>query len=165
MIGRLFGALLPNKNTRELRRMGRLVKRINELEEQTAALDDAALKDLTASFRARLDDGERLDALLPEAFAAVREAARRTLGMRHFDVQLLGGITLHEGQHRGDAHRRGQDPRGDAARLSERPHSPGRARRDRERLSRPPRRHLDGAGLRGARHERSGSSSRVRTAP
>ncbi|MEE4299222.1 MAG: preprotein translocase subunit SecA [Pseudomonadales bacterium] len=98
MIGRLFGALLPNKNTRELRRMGRLVKRINELEEQTAALDDAALKDLTASFRARLDDGERLDALLPEAFAAVREAARRTLGMRNFDVQLLGGITLHEGR-------------------------------------------------------------------
>jgi len=97
MIGRLLGAILPNKNTRELRRMGRIVRKINEHEAAMEALSDADLEGLTEKFRARLGEGERLDALLPEAFAAVREAARRTLGMRHFDVQMLGGIALHEG--------------------------------------------------------------------
>ncbi|MEE4382968.1 MAG: preprotein translocase subunit SecA [Pseudomonadales bacterium] len=98
MIGRLFRAIVPSKNTRELRRMGRLVRRINELEEEFGALDDAALAACTPRFRERLEAGETLDALLPEAFAAVREAARRSLGLRHFDVQLLGGISLHEGR-------------------------------------------------------------------
>ncbi|MEE4383926.1 MAG: DEAD/DEAH box helicase, partial [Pseudomonadales bacterium] len=98
MIGRLFRAIVPSKNTRELRRMGRLVRRINELEEEFGALDDAALAACTLRFRERLEAGETLDALLPEAFAAVREAARRSLGLRHFDVQLLGGISLHEGR-------------------------------------------------------------------
>ena len=103
MIGRLLGAILPNKNTRDLRRMGRIVRKINEHEAAMEARSDADLAGLTVEFRARLTEGERLDAILPEAFAAVREAARRTLGMRHFDVQMLGGSPPHE-QHRGDAH-------------------------------------------------------------
>ena len=80
MIGRLLGAMLPNKNTRDLRRMGRIVRKINEHEAAMEARSDADLAGLTVEFRARLTEGERLDAILPEAFAAVREAARRTLG-------------------------------------------------------------------------------------
>ena len=90
-LARLFGT----KNSRELKRMGRLVQRINELEGQFT--DQTDLIAHTGSLRERLDSGETLDALLPEAFAAVREAAKRTKNMRHFDVQLIGGITLHEG--------------------------------------------------------------------
>ena len=90
-LARLFGT----KNSRELKRMGRLVQRINELEGQFT--DQTDLVAHTGSLRERLDSGETLDALLPEAFAAVREAAKRTKNMRHFDVQLMGGITLHEG--------------------------------------------------------------------
>ena len=90
-LARLFGT----KNSRELKRMGRLVQRINELEGQFT--DETDLIAHTGSLRERLDSGETLDALLPEAFAAVREAAKRTKNMRHFDVQLIGGITLHEG--------------------------------------------------------------------
>lgn len=90
-LARLFGT----KNSRELKRMGRLVQRINELEGQFT--DQTDLVAHTGSLRERLDSGETLDALLPEAFAAVREAAKRTKNMRHFDVQLIGGITLHEG--------------------------------------------------------------------
>jgi preprotein translocase subunit SecA len=91
-LARLFGT----KNSRELKRMGRLVQRINELETQFT--DQTDLVAHTGSLRERLDSGETLDALLPEAFAAVREAAKRTKSMRHFDVQLFGGITLHEGR-------------------------------------------------------------------
>ena len=98
MIGKFFRALLPNKNTRELRRMGRLVKRIAQHEEAMQACSTDELAALTDGFRKRLDEGEGLDDLLPEAFAAVREAATRTLGLRHYDVQMLGGITLHEGR-------------------------------------------------------------------
>jgi preprotein translocase subunit SecA len=90
-LARLFGT----KNSRELKRMGRLVQRINELEGQFT--DQTDLVAHTGSLRERLDSGETLDALLPEAFAAVREAAKRTKNMRHFDMQLIGGITLHEG--------------------------------------------------------------------
>src|SRR5690606_18997781 len=72
--------------------------RINQLEDETAGLDDAALAARTAEFRQRLERGEALDDLVPEAFAVVREAARRTLGMRPFDVQLIGGLVLHEGK-------------------------------------------------------------------
>ena len=91
-LARLFGT----KNSRELKRMGRLVQRINELEEKFSV--DTDLVAHTAQLRQRLEAGESLDALLPEAFAAVREAAKRTKEMRHFDVQLIGGITLHEGR-------------------------------------------------------------------
>ncbi len=91
-LARLFGT----KNTRELKRMGRLVQRINELEQQFGPKTDLIAH--TAALRERLAAGETLDELLPEAFAAVREAAKRTKDMRHFDVQLIGGITLHEGR-------------------------------------------------------------------
>jgi preprotein translocase subunit SecA len=91
-LARLFGT----KNTRELKRMGRLVQRINELEQQFDPETDLIAH--TAALRERLAAGETLDELLPEAFAAVREAAKRTKDMRHFDVQLIGGITIHEGR-------------------------------------------------------------------
>ncbi len=91
---KLFGS----KNDREIKRMRKLVKRINALEEEFTALSDDTLKEKTEQFRQRYRDGETLDQLLPEAFAAVREAAKRSLGMRHFDVQLIGGMTLHEGR-------------------------------------------------------------------
>ncbi|HDI60078.1 MAG TPA: preprotein translocase subunit SecA [Desulfobacteraceae bacterium] len=90
---RVFGT----KNDRLLKQIQPLVEQINQLEPQTAKLDDAALKARTATFRQRLDNGEPLDGLLPEAFATVREASRRTLNMRHFDVQLIGGVVLHRG--------------------------------------------------------------------
>ena len=91
-LARLFGT----KNSRELKRMGRLVQQINDLESQFTAQTDLVAH--TTSLRQRLESGETLDDLLPEAFAAVREAAKRTKEMRHFDVQLIGGITLHEGR-------------------------------------------------------------------
>ncbi len=92
----MFKFLFGTKNSRELRRMGRLVKLINELEPRYAAITD--LQSVTAQLKDRLKGGEPLDALLPDAFAAVREASRRVRNMRHFDVQMIGGITLHEGR-------------------------------------------------------------------
>ena len=85
-------------NQRELNRMAPIVARINELEPDYEKLSDQELKAKTAEFRGRLASGETLDQLLPEAFATVREAAKRTLKQRHYDVQLIGGITLHEGK-------------------------------------------------------------------
>ncbi|MDJ0760232.1 MAG: preprotein translocase subunit SecA [Woeseiaceae bacterium] len=90
---RLFGS----RNQRMLRQYGKIVNRINALEEGLQALDDAALAAKTDEFRQRYKDGESLDSLLPEAFAVAREASVRTLGMRPFDVQLIGGMVLHDG--------------------------------------------------------------------
>ncbi|MBB6522720.1 preprotein translocase subunit SecA [Pseudoteredinibacter isoporae] len=98
MIGKLVRAVFGTKNSRELKRMGKLVKKINALEESMQALSDAEIKEKTASFKERVADGETLNAILPEAFALVREAGQRVMGMRHFDVQMIGGITLHEGR-------------------------------------------------------------------
>ena len=92
----MFKFLFGTKNSRELRRMGRLVKQINELEPKYAGI--AELQSVTAQLKDRLSRGETLDALLPDAFAAVRESSRRVRNMRHFDVQMIGGITLHEGR-------------------------------------------------------------------
>src|SRR5262249_52211982 len=86
------------RNQRILGGYAKLVNRTNALEPQYQALSDDGLKSKTEDFRQRLAAGEALDDLLPDAFAAVREASRRTLGMRHFDVQLIGGITLHQGK-------------------------------------------------------------------
>jgi preprotein translocase subunit SecA len=97
----MFGILkkiIGTKNEREVSRLIPLVERINSLEPGIEGLSDAQLKDKTTEFRSRLENGETLDDLLPEAFAVVREASRRTLNMRHFDVQILGGIALHEGK-------------------------------------------------------------------
>ena len=93
-VKKIFGT----RNDRELKRMRRVVARISALEEAMQALDDNALRAKTDEFRSRLNEGEKLDQLLPEAFAVVREAGVRALGMRHFDVQLIGGMTLHDGK-------------------------------------------------------------------
>lgn len=98
MLNKTLQFFFGSKNGRELKRMRKYVKRINELETSYKELSDGGLKDKTSEFRQRLTSGETLDQLLPEAFAAVREASQRTIGLRHFDVQLIGGITLHEGR-------------------------------------------------------------------
>ncbi len=85
----------PHK--KEVQKMGPILDRINGLEDEYEKLDDVALRAKTDEFRARLSKGETLDDLLPEAFAAVREASKRTIGLRHYDVQMIGGITLHRG--------------------------------------------------------------------
>ena len=97
MFTKLATKMFGSKNAREIKRMRKMVVRINELEEAFAGLSDSELQGKTLEFRRRLDEGETLEKLLPEAFATVREASRRSMGMRHFDVQLIGGITLHEG--------------------------------------------------------------------
>ena len=98
MLGNLLKKVVGSKNERELNKLWPKVDEINALEPQMSALTDAELAALTPAFRERLQNGESLDDLLPEAFAAVREAARRTIGQRHFDVQLIGGMVLHEGK-------------------------------------------------------------------
>jgi len=98
MIGNLLTRVFGSKNERELRRMDTTVDQINSLEEQIHALSDDALKGQTAVLKERFNQGESLEELLPEAFATVREASLRTLDMRHFDAQLVGGIVLHEGK-------------------------------------------------------------------
>ncbi|MEX2248261.1 MAG: preprotein translocase subunit SecA, partial [Parvibaculum sp.] len=95
--GALAKRLFGSANDRRIKAYSARVEAINALEPELAALDDAALRGKTAEFRARLQAGEALDDLLPEAFATVREAAKRTLGQRHYDVQLIGGMVLHEG--------------------------------------------------------------------
>jgi len=92
-LGKLF-----DSNEKEINRFRPLVKQINDLEPQFQGLSDEELKAKTAQFKQRLSEGETLDDLLPEAFAAVREASRRTIGLRHFDVQLMGGMVLHQGK-------------------------------------------------------------------
>ena len=89
---------LVDSNEKELKKLGSQVARINALEGEFERLSDAQLGAKTDEFKKRREDGESLDMLLPEAFAAVREAAKRTIGQRHFDVQLMGGIVLHQGK-------------------------------------------------------------------
>jgi preprotein translocase subunit SecA len=98
MVTAVLRKVFGSRNERLLKGYQRQVRRINDLEQAMQALDDEALCAKTIEFRERLDGGETLDDLLPEAFAAVREASRRTLGMRHFDVQLIGGMVLHHGK-------------------------------------------------------------------
>ena len=97
MIRHIFTKIFGSRNTRVLKGMQKTVDRINGLEDGVAALRDAEFPQKTAQLKSRREQGETLEALLPEAFALVREAGRRTLDMRHFDVQLLGGIVLHRG--------------------------------------------------------------------
>ena len=89
--------LLGNKNAKEIKRIRSIVDEINGLEPSMLSLSDISLRGKTEEFKARLADGETLDDILPEAFAVVREASKRVLGMRHFDVQMIGGIVLHRG--------------------------------------------------------------------
>ncbi|MBP9624658.1 MAG: preprotein translocase subunit SecA [Veillonella sp.] len=89
--------LVGNNSAREIKKMRTIVEQINGLEDQLIGLSDTSLAGKTREFKQRLENGETLDDILPEAFAVVREASKRVLGMRHFDVQLIGGITLHRG--------------------------------------------------------------------
>ncbi len=98
MIANFLKKIFGSRNDRLIKRYRAIVARINALESSVAALPDEQLAAKTAEFKQRLANGESLDALLPEAFAVVREAGKRTLGMRHFDVQLIGGMVLHEGK-------------------------------------------------------------------
>ena len=98
MFAPLLKKLFGSKNEREVKRMLKTVQIVNAFEEQMVALSDDQLRAKTAEFKARIAKGETLDKLLPEAFAVAREAGKRVMGMRHFDVQLIGGMTLHEGK-------------------------------------------------------------------
>ncbi|MGE8413333.1 MAG: preprotein translocase subunit SecA [Pseudomonas sp.] len=98
MFAPLLKKLFGSKNEREVKRMLKTVQIVNAFEEQMVALSDDQLRAKTAEFKARIAKGETLDKLLPEAFAVAREAGKRIMGMRHFDVQLIGGMTLHEGK-------------------------------------------------------------------
>ncbi|MCW8345228.1 MULTISPECIES: preprotein translocase subunit SecA [Vibrio] len=98
MITKLLTKVIGSRNDRTLRRLKKIVKQINDFEPQFESLSDEDLKAKTIEFRERLDKGEDLDRILPEAFATVREASKRVFGMRHFDVQLIGGMVLNSGQ-------------------------------------------------------------------
>jgi preprotein translocase subunit SecA len=98
MFAGLAKSIFGSANDRYVRGLGKYVDAVNALEPSISALGDDELQQQTERFRERLAEGEQLDALLPEAFATVREAARRTLGQRHYDVQLIGGIALHRGE-------------------------------------------------------------------
>lgn len=94
LVNRFFG----DTNEKALDELWPTVEEINDLEDDFQSLSDAELRGLTDQFKGRLEDGEEMEDLLPEAFAAVREASRRSIGMRHFDVQLIGGVVLHQGR-------------------------------------------------------------------
>jgi len=97
MLNALFTKIFGSRNDRVVKKMGRVVDQVNVFEDALKALSDEELKAKTSELRQRFKDGETLEALLPEAFAIVREASVRTLGLRHYDVQLIGGIVLHQG--------------------------------------------------------------------
>jgi len=97
MIGSLLTKVFGSKNERILKEIQPLVERVNSLEPEVLKLDDSGLAARTVAFKERFAKGESLDDLLPEAFAVVREAGKRVLGERHYDVQLVGGIVLHQG--------------------------------------------------------------------
>jgi len=98
MLPKLLTSIFGSRNERLLKQYRRTVEQVNALESSLEALDDAALRARTDAFKQRLADGATLDSLLPEAFAVVREASKRVLKMRHFDVQLIGGMALHDGK-------------------------------------------------------------------
>ena len=98
MFTNVLKSIFGSRNDRLLKQYGKRVAAINALEAGMQALSDEALQAKTAEFKQRHAEGETLDQLLPEAFAAVREAGKRALGMRHFDVQLIGGMVLHDGK-------------------------------------------------------------------
>ena len=98
MVMQFLGKIFGTKNSREIRRLKKICDRINALEDDFSARSDEELRLLKTKFAERLQQGESLSALLPEAFAAVREAGKRALDMRIFDVQMIGALALHEGK-------------------------------------------------------------------
>src|ERR1041385_8254890 len=98
MFGDFFRKIVPSKQERDVKKLQPIVDQINGFEPVISKLTDEQLKAKTEEFKKRYQEGETLEELLPEAFAVVREASKRVMGMRHFDVQLMGGIALHEGK-------------------------------------------------------------------
>src|SRR5918997_103233 len=98
LVNTILAKVIGTQNERDLKKLRPIVAQINALEPDIQRLSDTQLRDKTAEFRTRLANGETLDDLLPEAFAVVREGGRRVLNMRHFDVQLIGGVVLHRGR-------------------------------------------------------------------
>ena len=98
MLPKFLTQIFGSRNDRLLKTYRKTVQQINALEAEFSRLDDLQLRSKTDEFRQRLSQGQTLDQILPEAFAVVREASKRTLKMRHFDVQLIGGMTLHQGK-------------------------------------------------------------------
>lgn len=98
MFTKILTKVLGSRNDRTLKKLGKQVEQVNLLEPQYEALSDEQIKDKTREFKKRIEEGATLDSLLPEAFALVREASKRVFGMRHFDVQLIGGMVLHSGK-------------------------------------------------------------------
>ena len=98
MLTQILNFIFGSKNDREIKGLMPIVQRINGLESDLIPLSDHALADKTQTFRKRVAGGETLDDILPEAFAVCREMSRRKLNMRHFDVQLIGGMILHKGR-------------------------------------------------------------------
>ena len=98
MIQAFLAKIFGSRNDRLVKTMSKAVAKINALEPGIKALSDAEIKAKTLEFRARIEKGASLDSLLPEAFACCREAAFRVLGLRHYDVQMIGGIVLHNGK-------------------------------------------------------------------
>ena len=147
MLGGLAKSLFGSSNDRYVKSLGKIVSQIAGFEPNMQAMSDEELANQTVLFRQRLEAGEDLDAILPEAFATVREASVRVLGMRHFDVQMIGGIVLHRGE---IAEMRTGEGKTLVATLATYLNAlPGnwRPRRYGKRLSRPPRRRMDGAAL------------------
>jgi preprotein translocase subunit SecA len=98
MINTFLAKTIGSQDERYLKRVKPTVAQINSLEDEVSSLSDTQIRAKTAEFKQRLERGETLDDLLPEAFAAVREASKRTTGMRHYDVQMIGGMVLHDGK-------------------------------------------------------------------
>ena len=94
----LFNKIFGDPNEKELKKLNPIVSKVNSFESKISKLDDEKLKDKTTEFRKRLEKGEKLNNIMPEAFAVVREVSKRTTKMRHYDVQILGGIVLHQGR-------------------------------------------------------------------
>ncbi len=97
MLNKLITKVIGSRNERLVKKMSRAISKINDLEPSISSLSDEEMKAKTSELRNRHQEGESLDALLPEAFALVREASQRTLGLRHYDVQMVGGMVLHRG--------------------------------------------------------------------
>jgi len=140
MLNWMLRKIMGTKNERELRRLAPMVVRVNELEPRMKALRTEEMPRLTAEWKEQVQKGRKLEDVLPEAFALVREASVRTLGMRHFDVAAHRRQRPPRGQDRRDEDRRGQDPRRHLALLPERARRARRPRRHGERLPGPARR-------------------------
>ena len=97
-ISKIIGKIVKNSSQRELDKLKTVIEKINKWEPKIKGLKDEEFRNKTSEFKSKIKDGTKLDDLLPEVFAYVREAARRTLGERHYDVQLMGGVILHQGK-------------------------------------------------------------------